>query len=323
MGGAQTAFVCAAAAQMRPCAPPQGKAFRSKKCLEWRAVTGVDKKSAFFIYERRDYVQIVGQIVEHNTFGQGKVTNYAEDMITVSFAQGDKKFVYPGAFAGFLEFSSKVAQDKVDALYSKQQKEEALQKQEKQKEQERRQELLTLKITPNSQAAFHIDGRDLDEIFASGTVSTGCYLSGYSKGEPRVPNKLKPNSACLLTARPADAPEGERRIVGVSMVKDSFWGDTCTNGLVDLHEQHRLRLKPNRSLRYWDYVDGANPPARWGNMAFKYISNKAVQEILFDLMNALRDTEDGARAQEFYAYFCEINRLSALEEAPDAPPAQV
>lgn len=265
-------------------------------------------------------MQIVGQRVEHKAFGQGTITNCSDNMVTVSFARGDKKFIYPDAFFNFLMLKNKSAQREINAIRNRRLEEEAARKQALLEEHERRQRFCTLKITPTSQAAFNLDLHGLDEVFSSGAVSTGCYLSGYSKGQPRIPSKLKPNSACLLTGCLPDAPEKERRILGAFMVKDDFWGDLCKNGTVEFHDQYRLRLSPDSPMLYWDYFKYDEAPPRWGNTVFKYFPNSTMQRILFDMKQSLQAPEDEAVLHEFYQYFCEINRLPRLAE-PASPPA--
>ncbi len=278
--------------------------------MDRRTAMGAAGKGAFFMMERRQTMQLVGQTVIHKIFEQGVVTDCSGNIVTVSFPQGDKKFVYPDAFIHFLTLQNQSAQNKFDALYNRRMEEEAEEKQMRQKEQERRRRLRALKITPNSQAAFDVDLSDLDEIFSSGALSTGCYLSGYSKGEPRTPSKLRPNSACLLTGCPADAPEKERRILGAFMVRDDFWGDLCVDGLVKSHQQHKIRLQPDSRLRYWDYFEGSDPLPRWGGVVFKYFSVGTMQKILLAMQKAVHGAGEKAAVQKFDEYFCAINRLT-------------
>lgn len=259
-------------------------------------------------------MQLVGQAVAHKVFGQGIITDCSGNIVTVSFPQGDKKFIYPDAFANFLMLKNQSAQNAINAICNRRMKAEAVRKQALQEEEERRQRIRTLKIAPNSQAAFNINLNDLDEIFLSGAVSTGCYLSGYSKGKPRIPSKLRPNSACLLTVRPPNTSEKERRILGAFMVKDDFLGDLCKNGIVECHDKYRVRLNPGNSMLYWDYFDCGDPPPRWGNAVIKCFPNSTMQRILLAMKEAFEDTREEKVIHALYQYFCEINRLPQLEK---------
>lgn len=257
-------------------------------------------------------MRLVGQPVKHKAFGQGMVTDFSGTIVTISFSQGDKKFIYPDAFISFLTLKDQSIQREINDTWNRHSQERNAQKQILQEEQERSQRIRTMRITPNSQAAFHIDDTEIDEIFASGIVSSGYYLGGYSKGKPRIPSRLKPNSACLLTECPKESPE-QRRIVGAFMVHEDFQGNLCRDGLVKSHSQHKLRLSQKNSLVFWNYFDHSGTIRPWGGPVFKYFSNNTMQQILFDMKKALSGTEDESVINGFYEYFCEINRLPEIE----------
>ena len=169
--------------------------------------------------------------------------------------------------------------------------------------------LENLKLSPQSQAVFHIDAEQYEAVFSSWTVSTGCYLSGYSKGEPRIPDHLQPNSMCLLTERPKGGPESERRIVGAFMVEDDFIGTRCTDGVIQAHPAHRIQLPPERQPLFWPYVVKEPEKQRWGKAAFKYMSNRTGEKILFDCKESALTADEKSRAERFYRYYCKLNRL--------------
>lgn len=180
-------------------------------------------------------MQLIGQPIKHVTFGKGVVTDWNGNVITVCFSAGEKKFIYPDAFSNFLILKNADAQKKVQHLLDVREEERETELKELQEQQEKKHMLENLKLSPQSQAVFHIDAEQYEAVFSSWTVSTGCYLSGYSKGEPRIPDHLQPNSMCLLTERPKGGPESERRIVGAFMVEDDFIGTRCTDGVIQAH----------------------------------------------------------------------------------------
>ena len=47
-------------------------------------------------------MQLQGQTVKHKLFGNGVVDGFSNEIITVKFAQGSKRFIYPDAFTRFL-----------------------------------------------------------------------------------------------------------------------------------------------------------------------------------------------------------------------------
>ena len=230
-------------------------------------------------------------------------------MITVCFSAGEKKFIYPDAFSNFLILKNADAQKKIQHLLDVREEERETELKELQEQQEKKHMLENLKLSPQSQAVFHIDAEAHEAVFSSWTVSTGCYLSGYSKGEPRIPERLQPNSMCLLTERPRGCSEAERRIVGAFMVEDDFIGTCCTDGTIQAHPTHRIQLPQERQPLFWPYVVKEPEKQRWGKTAFKYMSNRTGEKILFDRKENAFTADEKSRADRFYRYYCKLNRL--------------
>lgn len=88
---------------------------------------------------------------------------------------------------------------------------------------------------------------------------------------------------CLLTACRAEESEDKRRIVGTFMVKDDFFGSDCTDGIIPAHSVYRLRLPLYQQPLFWLHVAGELAQQHWGKTAFKYLSNRAEETILFSL----------------------------------------
>lgn len=254
-------------------------------------------------------MQLIGQPIKHVTFGKGVVTDWNGNVITVCFSAGEKKFIYPDAFSNFLILKNADAQKKVQHLLDVREEERETELKELQAQQEKEHMLENLKLSPQSQAVFHIDAEAHEAVFSSWTVSTGCYLSGYSKGEPRIPDRLQPNSMCLLTERPRGGSESERRIVGAFMVEDDFIGTCCTDGVIQAHPAHRIQLPPERQPLFWPYVAKEPEKQRWGKTAFKYMSNRTGKKILFDCKENALTADEKSRAERFYRYYCKLNRL--------------
>lgn len=253
--------------------------------------------------------QLLGQPVKHVLFGKGIIADISDRFVTIRFEQGEKKFLYPDAFYRFLTLKDTEKQNKINAKYNKRLQDEEAERKKEFEEQEWRRQIITMKITPNSQAVFHVALNDGEKMIECGSVSTGSYLSGNSKGEPRIPNKLKPNSACLLTALPENNKEKDRRILGAFMVKEDFFGENCTNGIVDGHDKYRICLPSDIVLSYWDYFEHDGTFPHWGKVLFKYFPNIIMQKILLDITKLFSSTEQESAVNEFYQYFCEINRL--------------
>lgn len=255
-------------------------------------------------------MEIIGETLSHTKYGKGVVTNKEDKIITVIFQAGEKKFHFPEAFEKHLIFKSEKKQqlihELVDELVKKREEQEmaAMQKKEQQER------LLSLKVQPNSQAVFGFIANEKEQVFSTWTLSTGTYLSGKSKGQPRIPSKMQINSACLLTECPKREPEENRRIIGAFMVKDTFEGAQCLDGKIQSHEKYRIRLTPSEELLFWNYFADDEKKNRWGTSEIKYFSNKTMQKILQDMTAAAASREQQMALEDFYQYFLKINKLT-------------
>lgn len=257
-------------------------------------------------------MQLTGQAVQHAAFGKGVVTEQKDNIIIVSFSQGEKRFIYPDAFTKFLTLSNEQAAEKVDELLEQHREKKNEEIQALLEEQERQQKIHNFKISVNSQAVFALEMEGQRDALQCWQVSTGTYLTGGAKGEPRIPDKMKPNTACLLTVRPEGALESERTIAGVFMVQEDFFGEECADGVITAHPKYRVVVPEGQRPLYWDYFKDAKSKARWGNVGFRYCNNVVMQRILLDLRSALKETESAEAADDIYNYYCRQNQLQGL-----------
>lgn len=249
-----------------------------------------------------------GNAVRHDSFGKGVVTSLDDNVITVCFNEGEKKFIYPDAFKSFLVYEDLKQQKKIQHLLRLEEERKERMFKVDQAEQARLFRIKNYKILVNSQAAFRVSEEEMESVFTNWCVSTGTYLSGYSKGQPRIPDRLMPNAACLLTYRPAGLPEAERRIIGAFMVKPDFLGDECLDGNISAHETHRLRLTEQEMLPFWPYFSD-KPKKSWGSTAYKHFSNRTMADILRDICDIASDSEQKEKVEAFRKYYMRVNSL--------------
>ena len=114
-------------------------------------------------------MQLIGQPIKHVTFGKGVVTDWNGNVITVCFSAGEKKFIYPDAFSNFLILKNADAQKKVQHLLDVREEERETELKELQAQQEMEHMLENLKLSPQSQAVFHIDA-EAHEILQPGDI---------------------------------------------------------------------------------------------------------------------------------------------------------
>lgn len=268
-------------------------------------------------------MNIIGQPIKHKTFGPGIVTAFTGEIITVCFQDSEKKFIYPDAFKNFLVLKDQKIQQSIERLMGD--REAAMQQKKlmEQAEHGRRQKLLNFKVAANSHAVFNIPPEQTENVCRTYTVSTGKYLSGYSKGKPRIADRMKPNSVCLLTECANGQTEKERKIIGAFLVREDFFGADVHDGIIKGNPQYRLLVPAGYQMPFWKYMN-QNAPPRWGNTAFKYCSGDTINQILSKLVEIFKTTAQKKSAIDFYRYFCKINSLrplTQLEEknSPETP----
>lgn len=258
-------------------------------------------------------MDLIGLPIEHKAFGNGVIENVTDGVVTVRFRETEKKFVYPDAFKNHLVLRDKKKLRHVTDRIAEKEAQLDQRRQMERREQERIRKLDSFTVTPNSHAVFNVAAEEAEAALADCRVSTGRYLSGAARGQCRIAERLKPNSACLITCRPRDREEGARRILGAFLVREDFFGEDVRDGVVDGHPEHRIILPEELQLPFWTYFSKDAAP-RWGNTAFKYCSGAVMNQILSELVKQVDGTGQSARAQGLYRQFCKINRLPPLTE---------
>lgn len=256
-------------------------------------------------------MNLKGQPVTHGVFGTGIVKDLSKDIVKICFDGNDKIFIYPDAFKQFLTLTDKEGQQHIQQLLKDREIELQKKKKEVLAEQARKHKLLNFKIVKNSHAVFNIAPDQIDQLDKMHNVSTGTYSSGYSQGFPRIADRIKPNSACLLTGLSRGRSEQERDILGVFMAREDFFGEDAHNGIIEAHPQYRILLPEENRLPFWKYLD-QKVPTRWGNTAYKYCSVSVIHRILADIVELSNSDAQKEAAINLYSYFCKMNLLRPL-----------
>lgn len=260
------------------------------------------------IHERTYKMDIKGYTVRHRVFGKGKITDLTPKVVSVCFGDTEKRFVYPDAFADFLTLGDRKAEDYVKKQIAETEAAKQAKKRELQDEIERIHKLLNFKLSSDSHAVFDIPATAVEETLGSYTVSTGTNTTGYKKGLPKSASKMAPNSVCILTTRPAGQPEQERRIIGLFMVKEDFFGQEHTDGIIEGHAEYRLSIPKQKRPLFWEQTKSGKKPC-WGNTAFKYCSVETADRILLKLTETFKNTLNRDRIEALCTYFRAMNRL--------------
>lgn len=253
-------------------------------------------------------MELNGQIISHIKYGRGIIKNTGENYIIAVFSNEEKKFIYPTAFRNYLTMEDKKLQSQIDKILERV---EANSFESNKPEHQRKMSLEY--IHPDSQAAFGFVQNSKEEVFSSWSVYAGSYQTGGSKGKPKLPLRLKINSACLLTECPKGTTEKKRRILGVFMPKEEFEGTACRDGRIQSHEKYRIKLEEKETMLFWNYITEENQAPKWGNIELKYLSNITMQYILQDMKHMISGTKRRQEAEALYRYYCLVNGLEDMK----------
>ncbi len=98
-------------------------------------------------------MNVKGAKVIHRQFGPGEIVGRDDKTITVRFEQGDKQFLYPSAFDGFLTFADSAKEAAVEAELSEIQADAAAKQAHLEDEESRRKATEQLAALKKSRAA--------------------------------------------------------------------------------------------------------------------------------------------------------------------------
>lgn len=145
----------------------------------------------------------------------------------------------------------------------------------------------------------------------------GIVQNGERKGEPMKLHQVQRNSLCVLTTRNPGSCENERYIFGVFLVDDTYEGDGNEEGYVSTTSKYKLKLSPNEAQKmlFWNYHWNSNNseiPA-WNSGLHRYYQDDVAAQILRDIVEMKKETNDYVLAKEFLDYFCIINRVNISE----------
>lgn len=254
-------------------------------------------------------MQLTGQAVKHKVFGKGIITESSENEVTVLFEKCEKKFMYPDAFSKYLTLKNNKLQDEIKEEIIEEKHEEQLEKDKINAKYERLDKLRSIKNSANSQAVFNVREDEVEDIIKEAQILTGVYASGDRKGKPKQAVRIKPNSACIITTLKDGEKESERRVAGIFMADENYYGTTARDGIIKGHEKYKMLIPANINLKLWDYDDSKAKVQNWGKTSFKYLSNTSAASIIYEL--AKLDKTDFTKT--FYKYFCLVNQLTEKE----------
>jgi hypothetical protein len=187
----------------------------------------------FFVTIKEFDMDIINKTVQHKNFGRGKICELRDNIVCVQFGASVKKFVFPDAFREFLVLTEKQSRQYVEKILAGIDEAVKSQREEEQQELERKRLLRSLPLHASSQAAFGFFCNDRRRVMEEGSVSAGNYRSGHNRGQPHVPVRIYPNSACLLTHRERKRPRREKRSNGAFLWQGKIsLAPECADGII-------------------------------------------------------------------------------------------
>lgn len=275
-------------------------------------------------------MNLINEQVEHESFGTGRIVKSDDSYIEIEFSTGNKKFVFPDAFAKHLKLADKNIENEVVKLL-KVKKQELLEEEEKLNEErdlllrerqiKREQERISKnhKSHDSLQAVFWCEPDELDEVFDDWQVSTGLIKSGAKEGEPNKLSRLNAQSVCLITTREPEMEEKDRRIEGLYMVRENFLGKLSEDGYIPAHSEYRLQLSDEESkkMMFWNYYVNNRYPDKmtWNTGRYRYFENIMVAQILRDIISLKKNPEEKHFVENFFEFFCKMNLID-MENLP-------
>lgn len=276
-------------------------------------------------------MDLLNKQVTHAKWGTGTITAQDDAIVSIQFDEVAKKFVYPDAFEMHLtiqneedaaEFSAMIVEkeerQQQKLLEQQQHREQAQKKEQKRLQYER---LATNhKLHPQSQLVFWCDEEEKQSVFKEWTLFSGAMKSGQNKGKPNKAVRLHQNSAVIITARAPKTSEQDRRILGLYMVKEGFYGKLGDDGFIPAHSQFRIQLSEQESaqLYFWNYYMNEKTPNKmaWSTGKYRYFLNEWTAQILRDIYNVKTNAKEKADVKEFLQHFCKMNQISINNIAP-------
>ncbi|WP_107842136.1 malate synthase [Metasolibacillus meyeri] len=275
-------------------------------------------------------MNLINKKVTHKLFGMGSIVKHNDSSVEIHFASESKMFIFPDAFEKHLKLQDKSDANLLDTIIQKREierKEDEWKKEEEIKLQRKNQKLRLEheklmkhhKLHSESQMVFWCDKEEQNSSFSEWKVFSGVIKSGNNKGKPNKPSRLHQNSAVLLTAIDSSMPEKDRRILGVYMVNEEFFGKLCEDGNIPAHSKYRLQLTEQESdqLFFWKYYQNEKSPEKmsWNTGKYRYFDNLWMAQILLDIVSLKKDTKERELAQQFFKHFCKMNQIT-IQELP-------
>ena len=147
------------------------------------------------------------------------------------------------------------------------------------------------------------------------TAFAGTFQNGDKLGEPRKMLQIQKNNLCILTTREFHTREAERYIFALFLVDKVYEGGKYREGYaVAEKEQYRIALprEEARKLLFWNFHINQKDKDRpkWNTGFYRYLSNESAAQVLKEVVNIKKGTDEYQKALDMFEYFCQQNNVS-------------
>lgn len=143
----------------------------------------------------------------------------------------------------------------------------------------------------------------------------GVVQNGDRKGQPMHLSGVQTNSLCVLTTREPYTTEEDRFIFAVFLVDQTYDGDDLDEGFVSTQSKYKIKLTTEQAhqMPFWRYHANEKQPevAVWSSGLHRYINDEQAVQILRDIVEIKKGTEEENLAREFFETFCTITKIKS------------
>ena len=259
--------------------------------------------------------------VDHKVFGEGVIIGNENSYVTVKFEKDERKFKYPSAFDGYLTIENINADESVKEeirVIKKLEKDEKARLAEVERKikvekfNSSKKKKTKAKVYPRANIAFKCTFSD--EGYSDAKELTSIVQTFNRNGQPMKLNRVQKNSLCIVTTRKPNTVERERYIFGVFLVDDAYSLDNKDQGFVNTESKYsiKLSLKESHEMLFWNYHTNENKPelALWSTGLHRYFEDDQAIQILQDIVNLKKGTDEEELSKEFLLHFAKINNIN-------------
>lgn len=289
-------------------------------------------------------MKLIDHEVYHKAFGKGTIIELQHDKIMVEFESGVKVLTYPDVFIEFMKLQDPIMDEAIhNILKSRADDMKRLQDEKIDAWEEHIAKMQVIPVKAKKKAskpkvtkpvnraniAFKCNVIDVDQLDFSDVFKwvgnderemsmkwkamTGLEQPAENKNKSLKLKRVQENSLCVLTMKEPHRKEEERFIFGVFLVGETKEADCIEASFVNSKNEYKMTLTSNEAhqMKFWKYHSNANKPEvpSWSSGIHRYFLDDQAVQILKDISEIKKGTDDAPLAERFLAHFIKINAV--------------